>query len=97
MSWDKITISRCIIDVYKRQDKDTMEIVEMVLAGKLNKSIVTDIESQGVKAVGISGKDGGILMAKKIEKNGVDYGCVGDIDTVDPSLIQSLILSLIHI
>ena len=88
---DKMHIESKFINGLRVTDKDTMEIVEMVLAGKLNKSIVTDIESQGVKAVGISGKDGGILMAKKIEKNGVDYGCVGDIDTVDPSLIQSLI------
>lgn len=88
---DKMHIESKFINGLRVTDKETMEIVEMVLAGKLNKSIVTDIESQGVKAVGISGKDGGILMAKKIEKNGVDYGCVGDIDTVDPSLIQSLI------
>lgn len=88
---NKMHIESKFINGLRVTDKDTMEIVEMVLAGKLNKSIVTDIESQGVKAVGISGKDGGILMAKKIEKNGVDYGCVGDIDTVDPSLIQSLI------
>ena len=88
---DKMHIESKFINGLRVTDKDTMEIVEMVLAGKLNKSIVTDIESQGVKAGGISGKDGGILMAKKIEKNGVDYGWVGDIDTVDPSLIQSLI------
>ncbi len=72
-------------------DTKTMEIVEMVLAGKLNKSIVTDIETQGVKAVGICGKDGDTLKAKKIEKDGVDYGCVGDIVSVDTTLIQSLI------
>jgi len=72
-------------------DKKTMEVVEMVLAGKLNKSIVTDIEMQGIKAVGICGKDGGTLKAKKIEKDGVDYGCVGEIVSVDTTLIQSLI------
>lgn len=72
-------------------DEKTMEIVEMVLSGKLNKHIVTEIEKQGVKAVGISGKDGGIIKAKKIEKDGIDYGCVGDIISVDPTLVQSLI------
>lgn len=72
-------------------DQKTMEVVEMVLAGKVNKGIVTDIETQGVKAVGISGKDGGVLKAKKIEKDDVDYGCVGDVVSVDPKLIQSLI------
>lgn len=74
-------------------DGETMEIVEMVLAGKLNKGIVTEIETQGVKAVGITGKDGGILKAKKIEKDGIDYGSVGEVDAVDPKLISTLIES----
>lgn len=72
-------------------DAETMEIVEMVLAGKLNKSIVTQIEKEGVKSVGITGKDGGTLLAKPIEKDGVDYGCVGEIEAVDPKLLRSLI------
>lgn len=88
----KMDIPSKFVDGLRVTDGPTMEVVEMVLAGKLNKAIVTDIETQGVKAVGISGKDGGILNAKKIEKNnGVDYGCVGDVEFVDPTLVQSLI------
>lgn len=87
----KLDIQSEFINGLRVTDAETMQIVEMVLAGKLNKDIVTEIEMQGVKSVGISGKDGGILKAKKIEKDGVDYGCVGEVDFVDPSLIQSLI------
>lgn len=87
----KLDIQSEFINGLRVTDSETMQIVEMVLAGKLNKDIVTEIEMQGVKSVGISGKDGGILKAKKIEKDDVDYGCVGEVDSVDPSLIQSLI------
>lgn len=88
---DRMDIEAKFVNGLRVTDEDTMEIVEMVLAGKINKSIVTDIEAEGVKAVGISGKDGGVITAKKIDKDGVDYGCVGEVDYVDPSLIQSLI------
>lgn len=87
----KMDIKSEFINGLRVTDEETMQIVEMVLAGKLNKSIVTDIELQGVKSVGISGKDGGILKAEKIQKDGIDYGCVGDVKEVDTSLIESLI------
>ena len=88
---EQMDIESKFINGLRVTDEKTMEIVEMVLSGKLNKHIVTEIETQGVKAVGISGKDGGIIKAKKIEKDGIDYGCVGDIVSVDPTLVQSLI------
>jgi len=88
---EQMNIESKFINGLRVTDEKTMEIVEMVLSGKLNKHIVTEIETQGVKAVGISGKDGGIIKAQKIEKDGIDYGCVGDIVSVDPTLIQSLI------
>ena len=88
---EQMNIQSKFVNGLRVTDEKTMEIVEMVLAGKLNKHIVTEIEKQGVKSVGISGKDGGIKQAKKIEKDGIDYGCVGDIVSIDPTLIQSLI------
>lgn len=88
---NKMDIKSEFVNGLRVTSEETMQIVEMVLAGKLNKAIVTDIESQGVKAVGISGKDGGILKAVKIEKDGIDYGCVGEVESVDPKLIESLI------
>lgn len=71
--------------------KETMEVVEMVLAGKVNKQIVEMISGQGGMAVGLTGKDGKILRAKKIEKDGIDLGFVGEIEKVDTSLIHTLI------
>lgn len=62
-------------------DGETMEIVQMVLAGKVNKSLTQLIESQGGRALGLCGIDGGMLMAKKLS-NG-DYGLVGELDKVD--------------
>lgn len=88
----RLEIESKFVDGLRVTSQETMEVAEMVLSGKLNKQIVTDLELHGVKAVGISGKDGNTVRAKKIVKeNGVDYGCVGEIESVDPSLIQSLI------
>ncbi|MEE1072739.1 MAG: acetylglutamate kinase [Cellulosilyticum sp.] len=71
--------------------KETMEVVEMVLAGKVNKQIVEMISRQGGCPVGLTGKDGKILRAKKIEKDGIDLGYVGDIVKVNTRLLKSLI------
>lgn len=72
-------------------DAETMGIVEMVLSGKLNKEIVNDVQKAGIKAVGISGKDAMTLTAKKIMPNGLDLGFVGGIQSVDTTLIDSLL------
>ena len=71
-------------------DKDTMEIAEMVL-GKVNKSLVSLMQKIGLKAVGISGKDGGMFTVKKKFPGGKDIGYVGEITKVDTSLLTSLI------
>ncbi len=71
-------------------DSDTMEIVEMVL-NKVNKELVTLVESEGIKGCGISGKDGGLLKVKKKVTDGVDLGYVGEITSVDPGIIYHLL------
>lgn len=71
-------------------DDETMEIAEMVL-GKVNKNLVAMIEQLGVKAVGISGKDGGTLRCCKKTVDGEDIGHVGNVEYVDEALIDSLI------
>ncbi len=73
-------------------DEETMEIVEMVLSGKISKDIAANINTHGIKAIGISGKDGGILKAEKMfADDGADIGLVGDVKEVDVSLINTLI------
>jgi len=80
-------------------DEETMDIVEMVLGGLINKEIVSFINSHGGKAVGLSGKDGGLVRAKKrlIKKSSktgddetIDIGLVGEVTHVDPHIIISL-------
>ena len=71
-------------------DKDTMEIAEMVLA-RVNKELVTYVESLGVQAVGVCGKDGRLLTCRKKLSNGEDIGYVGDITKVNPKLLYDLL------
>ena len=81
-------------------DEATMDVVEMVLGGKINKAIVSQINHQGGKAVGLSGKDGGLIMAKKLhivyqeDENKppeiIDPGLVGEVTHVNPELIHTL-------
>jgi acetylglutamate kinase len=78
-------------------DAETMEVVEMVLGGQVNKEIVNLINQAGGKAVGLTGKDGSFIRAKKLmvenkAKPGdlIDIGQVGDITKIDPSLIAFL-------
>ena len=71
-------------------DKETMESAEMVL-GKVNKELVTLVESLGVKAIGISGKDGGLLKVNKKLSQGQDIGYVGDIKEVNTAILNELL------
>jgi len=78
-------------------DAETMDVVEMVLGGAVNKDIVTLINQAGGKAVGLTGQDGGFIRAKKLmlqdkdrPKQMLDIGQVGEIDSIDPQVISVL-------
>ena len=71
-------------------DAETMEIAEMVL-NRVNKCLVRMVQELGVKAIGISGKDSGLLKAKKKLSGGQDIGFVGDVETVDPKILYDLL------
>ncbi len=71
-------------------DEETMEIAEMVL-GKVNKSLVTMVGELGVRAVGISGKDGGLLTVEKKYANGQDIGLVGEVSSVNTKILDDLL------
>lgn len=71
-------------------DEETMEIAEMVL-NKINKRLVTMVEELGVKAIGISGKDGGLLQVEKKYSDGQDIGFVGEITNVDPKVLYDML------
>lgn len=71
-------------------DDETMEIAEMVL-GRVNKRLVTMVEELGVKAVGLSGKDGKMLQVEKKYSDGQDIGYVGNITSVNPAILFDLL------
>lgn len=79
------------IDGLRVTDDETMNISQMVLAGLINKNLVALIGKAGGKAVGLSGRDGAIAKGHALQKKHVDYGRVGEVDEVNPKLIQDLI------
>ncbi|HSA58812.1 MAG TPA: acetylglutamate kinase [bacterium] len=100
---DKMHIESKFHQGMRITDKETMDVVEMVLAGDINKDIVSLINRHGGKAVGLSGRDGGLIKAKKLPKEKVasaegeskkderiDLGRVGSVKEVDVSVLQTL-------
>ena len=71
-------------------DAETMEIVEWVLAGEVQQDIVGLINQAGGKAVGLTGRDGGLIRAKKLVSKEGDLGFVGDIESIDASIVKAL-------
>jgi acetylglutamate kinase len=86
----KVGMEPQFINGLRVTDEDTMEIVEMVL-NKVNKSLVQYVQQLGIKAVGISGKDGGLLQVDRKYADGKDIGYVGDIKQVNPKVIYDLL------
>ena len=97
---EQMGISSTFVKGMRLTDEPTMDVVEMVLGGKVNKSIVAQINSQGGKAVGLSGKDGGLIQAKKLTivfredetkpPEIIDPGLVGDVTAIQPEIIHTL-------
>ena len=99
----KLSIESSFVAGHRVTDEKTMDVVEMVLAGKVNKEIVSTINQHGGQAVGLSGKDGNLIVAKKLELQPgagakaddppeiVDIGLVGEVVSVNTRIITSLI------
>ncbi len=86
----KVGMEPRFINGLRVTDEATMEVAEMVL-GKVNKELVTFVQSLGIKAVGISGKDGGLLQVEKKCPDGQDIGFVGEITDVNPKVLFDLL------
>jgi len=84
----KLNIKPRFIDGNRVTDADTMEVVEMVLVGKVNKEIVSTLNQLGGKAIGLEGKDGGLILARRVKEE--KLGLVGEIEEINPSSIQVL-------
>ena len=95
----KLEIKSEFVNGLRVTDSDTISIVEMVLSGQINKSLVSEINQVGGKAVGISGKDGNLIRATKYKvkssekDNLIDLGFVGIPTKIDPEVINSLMLN----
>lgn len=93
----KLGIKSEFADGLRVTDKATVEVVEMVLAGAINKQIVGYINNAGGRAIGLCGKDGNMVIAKKVQKAdaegnpGVDLGFVGDPAKVDPTVLEQVL------
>ncbi len=85
---DKLQIESEFRDGLRVTDKESMEIVEMVLSGNINKEITSLLNHHGAKAIGITGKDAGFFRAKPLDDE--KYGYVGDITSVDTTVTQKL-------
>jgi acetylglutamate kinase len=97
---EKMGITSKFVDGMRVTDEPTMDVVEMVLVGKVNKEIVAQISQQGGKAVGLSGKDGRLILSRKLHfvrqkaedkpSEIIDIGMVGEVVAVNPEIIRSL-------
>lgn len=100
---EKIGKQSQFINGMRVTDSETMDVVEMVLGGLVNKEIVNLINRHGGKAVGLTGKDGGLVRARKLtftrnspEMNApeiIDIGHVGEVDAINPSVVEMLVRS----
>ena len=96
---DKIGKKSPFIEGMRVTDEETIEVVEMVLVGKINKEIVSRVNSNGGQAIGLSGMDGNLIRARKMwahkkgkegqEKERIDLGMVGEVETINPEVIRT--------
>src|SRR5215510_8311572 len=99
----KLNIPSSFIDGLRVTDEAAVEVVEMVLTGSINKQIVSGINAAGGRAVGLSGKDGNLVTARKVEKTRidpetkqrvhVDYGFVGEPEKISPEVLHTVMKS----
>jgi len=99
----RLNINSTFIDGLRVTDEAAMEVVEMVLSGSINKQIVTGINAAGGRAIGLSGKDGNLVVARKLamtrtdpatgKKEAVDMGFVGEPDKINPEVLHAIMKS----
>ena len=97
---EKMGKTSTFVDGLRVTDREIMDVVEMVLVGKVNKEIVSLINQQGGRAVGLSGKDGNLIIARKLKFSSLsaskrkrtikDIGLVGEVEAINPHVIETL-------
>lgn len=86
----KLGMQPKFVEGHRVTDEGMLEVVEMVLIGKVNKDVVKSLNAHGLKAVGISGKDANLILAKKKKHGKIDIGFVGEVVKINPGIINSL-------
>ncbi len=86
-------IPQQVINGRRITDAETLKVITMVYAGYINKNIVAQLQANGCNAIGLTGADANMIQAHKRDHPQIDYGFVGDIDSVNVDFIQSLLLS----
>src|SRR6476469_985270 len=86
---DRLGVKSRFVNGLRVTDGETMEVVEMVLAGTINKQLVAAINAVGGCAVGLSGKDGGLIRARKLTRNGADLGFVGEPERIEDRVLAT--------
>ncbi|MGC2414639.1 MAG: acetylglutamate kinase [Stellaceae bacterium] len=84
----RLGIKSSFVNGLRVTDEATLEVVEMVLAGTINKQLAAEINAAGARAVGISGKDGGLIRARKLTRNG-ELGFVGEPERIDAHVLDT--------
>ena len=88
----KIGKQSTFVNGLRYTDRETMDVVQMVLCGKVNKNLVSLLDKAGGKGVGIGGMDGGLFRAvRKTDEKGTDYGLVGDVREVHPEIVLDML------
>lgn len=100
---ERLSIKTEFVDGLRVTDRNAIDVVEMVLTGSINKAIVSAINSAGGRAVGLSGKDGNLIIAKKLQRTKrdpasnveriVDLGFVGEPDEINPEVLETIMNS----
>ena len=98
---EKLNIQTAFVEGMRVTDSQTMDVVEMVLGGSVNKEIVSSINRNGGKAIGVTGKDGQMIKARKLTVNrysseldtsgSIDIGQVGEVDQIDTEVLQVIL------
>ncbi len=86
----KLGMKPVFIEGHRVTDEGMLEVVEMVLIGKVNKEIVKNLSSHGLNAIGISGKDASLIMAKKKKHGKIDIGFVGEVVKINAGVLSAL-------
>src|SRR5688572_12141798 len=88
---EKMGVEQKLIDGRRITDAETLKIVTMVYAGYVNKNIVAHLQRLNCNAMGLTGVDGNIILAHKRKHPAIDYGFVGDVDSVNAPLLKNLL------